>query len=225
MKKFLIIFLFLIPCLVFSLSGGSGYFIFGHNVLDIENFNTALKNNGYKTLSNDFVSFGGGGHIVIDDLVIGGEGHSLVGKEENIGKGYKASISAGYGFFNIGYVVFGMENLHIYPLLGIGGGGISVKILEISSPSFDDILDNPKRGVELATGGMLISLSLCTKYLLDLGSYVNTKGGILLGLRLGYTWSPNYNWSLDNTNIPGAPDVGINGYFIRLSIGFGGFSY
>lgn len=226
MKKVLIIFLFFIPYVVFSISGGGGYFIFGHNVLDIENFNTALKNNGYNTMSNNFVSFGGGGHAVINNLVIGGEGHGLTGKEEDIGNGYKASINAGYGFFDIGYIFFDIENLHIYPLLGIGGGGIDVKISEISSPSFNDILNNPRRSAQLTTGGLLISLSLCTEYLLSLGEgYSNTKGGILLGLRLGYTWSPNYNWTLDGSNIPGSPNVGINGYFIRLSIGFGGFSY
>ncbi len=226
MKKFLIIFLLLFPCLVFSINGGGGYFIFGHNVLDIKNFNDTLKNNGYSTMSDSFVSFGGGGHAIIDNLVIGGEGHGLSGREEDIGNDYKASIKAGYGFFNIGYVIFNVENLSIYPLLGIGGGGIDVKISEISSPSFNDILNNPERSVELTTGGILISLSLCTEYLLSLGEgYGGTKGGIIVGLRIGYTWSPSYNWTLDGSNIPGSPNVGINGYFIRLSIGFGGFSY
>lgn len=227
MKKALLTLISFLPWFLFSVDGGGGYFMFGQSILNIENFNAALRNNGYNTISDSFVSFGGGGKAVINNIVIGGEGHGLVGKEEDIGNGYKASISGGYGFFNMGYVVFNIEDLHIYPLLGIGGGGISVKISEISLPSFSDILNNPKRGVELSTGGLILSLSLCTEYLLSLGDrgYSNKKGGILLGLRLGYTWSANYNWTLDGSNIPGAPNVGINGYFVRFSLGFGGFSY
>ncbi|MFQ3675027.1 MAG: hypothetical protein SNJ64_00600 [Endomicrobiia bacterium] len=227
MKKFFMLFINLVvPCLVFSLSGGSGFFSFGSSVINIDDFNTFLQNKGYSKMSDNFVSFGGGGQAVIDNVIIGGEGHGLTGKEEDIGSGYKASINAGYGFFNIGYVVLDVGNFNIYPLLGIGGGGIDVKIAERSQPSFSDILSNPKRGVEINTGGFLLSISLCTEYLFNLGtSYSANKGGVLLGLRFGYTWSPSYNWMLDGSSIPGSPNVGINGYFVRLTAGFGGFSY
>ncbi len=227
MKKILILFINLIPCLVFSLSGGGGYFSFGNSVINIDNFNILLQNSGYSKMSDNFVSFGGGGQVISDNVIIGGEGHGLSGKEEYLGSGYNASISAGYGFFNIGYIVLNVGNLSVYPLLGIGGGGIDVKIYEQTIPSFNDILLNPKKGVQIKTGGFLLSISLCTEYLLNLGeSYSINKGGIVLGLRFGYTVSPNYNWTLDNgINIPGSPEIGINGYFVSLSVGFGGFNY
>ena len=50
------------------------------------------------------------------------------------------------------------------------------------------------------------------------------KGGMVLGVRAGYTFSPfKGDWNMDDLEISGAPETGITGPYIRLMIGGGGF--
>lgn len=203
--------------------GGGGYFMFGWNLLDIEELNSKLENKGYSALSDNFISFGGGGHGIINKLIIGGEGHGLIGQEVTSGN-YKSSLSVGYGFFNLGYIIISAGNLKVYPLLGLGGGGMSLRIIEKTPLSFDELLDNPKRMAELSTGGFLLNLSLGTDYLLNLESDAEGGGGLLVGLRFGYTFTPlKGDWKMDEVDISDAPQLGITGPYIRLIIGGGGY--
>ena len=204
------------------MGGGRGYFMFGFNNLDIKNLNTALENKGYSKLSDNFLSFGGGGHGIINRFIIGGEGHGLIGEEAN-SENYKSSLSVGYGFFDFGYIVYSIGGLNVYPLLGIGGGGITLKISEKVPPSFDAILDNPKRGVEISTGGLLLNIAVGADYLLNLGDRKWGNGGLVFGLRIGYTYSPiKSDWQFEEGSISDGPETGITGPYLRLMIGGGG---
>jgi len=167
--------------------GGRGYFMFGGNIIDIKSLNSKLESKGYSKFSDNFISFGGGGHGIIGKVIIGGEGHGLAGRETTSGS-YKTSIGAGYGFFNVGYLIYTTGAINIYPILGLGGGGIGVKIIEKGTPSFDEVLDNPKRSAELSTGGFLLNLALGADYLLKLGEDEKGGGGLVFGLRIGYTY-------------------------------------
>ena len=205
--------------------GGMGYSMFGWGTLDIEALNSRLESKGYSSMSDNFFSVGGGGHGIINNkVIIGGEGHTLLGEEITSGN-YKNSINVGYGFFNVGYIVYSKKQLRLYPLLGIGGGGINLKIKEKPvSLSFDDVLNDPERSVELSTGGFLLSFAVGMDYLLLLGGDEEGEGGLVFGLRAGYTLSPfKRGWEMDEIEISGAPDIGITGPFIRLMFGGGGF--
>lgn len=204
--------------------GGMGYFMFGGSIIDINSLNSRLENKGYSKLSNNFISFGGGGHGIINKVIIGGEGHGLIGKETTSGN-YKTSLNCGYGFFNLGYIIYSTRNFNIYPLLGLGGGGMSLKIVERGTPSFDEVLDNPKRSTELSTGGLLIHLSVGTDYLLKkVCGCGEGEGGLVFGLRVGYILAPfKGDWEMDGLDISEGPEIGITGPYIRLMIGFGGF--
>ncbi|MEO0294212.1 MAG: hypothetical protein ABIN61_08360 [candidate division WOR-3 bacterium] len=205
--------------------GGAGYFMLGGNIIKLENLNSELEKNGYSKLEENFFSLGGGGYGIIGKVIIGGEGHGLIGKEVTSGS-YKTLISAGYGFFNLGYIAYSNTNLNIYPLFGIGGGGISLRILEEGSLSFDEVLANPKRGVELSKGSLLLNLAIGGDYLLGLKENEEAKGGFILGVRLGYTIAPiNGNWEMKGIEISGGPDLGVTGPYIRIQFGGGGFGF
>jgi hypothetical protein len=206
-----------------GIKGGMGYFMFGGSTIDIEALNSRLEDKGYSKISPSFISLGGGGHGIIGRWIMGGEGCGLIGREVT-SKGYKTSIEAGYGFFSLGYIVYSKEALRVYPLLGLGGGRMSLNIVEKgTSPSFDEVLDNPKRGIELSTGGFLLNLALGTDYLLGLTRDEEGEGGLIFGLRGGYIFAPlKDEWEMDGVDISG-PDVGITGSYIRLMIGGGGF--
>ena len=205
--------------------GGMGYSMFGWGTLDIGALNSRLERKGYSSMSDNFFSVGGGGHGIINNKVIlGGEGHGLLGEEVTSGN-YKNSVYVGYGFFNVGYIVYSKKQLRLYPLLGLGGGGMNLKIREKPvSLSFDDVLNDPERSVELSTGGFLLSFAVGMDYLLILGEDEEGKGGLVFGLRAGYNLSPfESGWEMDEIEISGAPEMGITGPFIRLMFGGGGF--
>ncbi|OQX94850.1 hypothetical protein B6I21_08515 [candidate division KSB1 bacterium 4572_119] len=81
---------------------GRGYFIAGTNVLDLDALNSRLVSNGYKEFSNNFISIGGGGHGIINNIIIGGQGGTIFGGDETVELGtetFKTSLIGGYGFF------------------------------------------------------------------------------------------------------------------------------
>jgi hypothetical protein len=203
--------------------GGRGYFMVGGNIIDMKALNSSLESKGYSKISdNNFISLGGGGNWVVSNVIVGGESHGLIGREVTSGS-YKTSLSAGYGFFNLGYIVYSIGDLDFYPLLGLGGGGVRLKITEAATPSYDDVLASPTRKAELSTGGFLLNVALGTDYLLKLRKNERREGGLVFGLRAGYTFAPIKNsWELDRTGISGGPQVGITGPYINLMIGGGG---
>lgn len=130
--------------------GGMGYSMFGRTTIDISDLNSKLESKGYSTMSDNFFSAGGGGHrIFASGLIIGGEGHAVLGDKATSGNN-KHSVNIGYGFFNLGYIVYSVQELRFYPLLGLGGGGMTFKIKEqVTSLTLDDILYNPGRKAEI----------------------------------------------------------------------------
>lgn len=208
--------------------GGGGYFMIGMSTLDINKLNSRLAEHGYPKFSDNFISIGGGGRGIINKIIIGGEGQALVVGEETATVGtasYKTQLTAGYGLFNIGYLAFSKNGLNVYPMLGLGGGGISFKIAEDSKPTFNEILDNPNRSVVLNYGGFIMSVSLGVDYLLKMQQSEKGAGGFILGIQVGYMLAPfTHDWMMDSTDISGGPDIGFNGPYVRFMIGGGGMS-
>lgn len=204
--------------------GGMGYFMFGTTQIKINELNKMLKDNGYPECEENLTSFGGGGHgIIKDKVIIGGEGHGLIGRESS-NDTYKIRIVGGYGVFNLGYILYSTKNLRLYPIFGIGGGGLSLKIIEKKEDlSFRDVLENPKRGVELSTGGFLVNLAIGGDYLLRLGKDERGEGGLVFGIRTGYILPHFEKWEMDEIDISHGPRIGVTGPYIRIMIGGGGF--
>ncbi len=105
-----------------------GYFMLGGSLIDLEALNSSPENKGYAKLSDNFLTIGGGGHRDINRILLGGEGHGLRGKETASG-GSKNSMHGGYGFFDLGYLLYASPALRVYPLVGLGGGAITLKMV------------------------------------------------------------------------------------------------
>ena len=113
-------------------------------------------------------SNGGGGHVIANRWVLGGEGHGVFGPGN----------AGGFGFVNLGYAVVMTDLLVLYPLLGVGGGSLTRE----ASPSVSRCgLLNPAVGVDLMipilgdVGGLQLGLR---------GGYTFT------------VYSDSFNWSL-----------------------------
>ena len=207
---------------------GGGYFMMGLKMLDLDEFNSKLAAHGYPAFSSNFISIGGGGRGIVNKLVLGGEGQMLVVGEETATVGtesYKSQLTGGYGLFNIGCLIFSKNGLNIYPMLGLGGGGMTFTISENSAPTFDEILDNPKRSVQLNYGAFLLSVSVGLDYLLKLEENEKGFGGLLFGIQAGYLLAAySDDWMTDSNEVVGGPDIGFNGPYVRFMIGGGGGS-
>ena len=214
----------------------SGYFSIGVNKLGISALNNNLASNDYSKYSPYLVSIGGGGFIGADGLQLGGEGYGFFDKHQNNNAGgqYKTSLDAGYGFFTIGYQSYWKNKFRICPILGLGGGGIKLKIIEKEKPSsFSEVLASPGRHTELLLSGLLLDFSIKSELLLrsssrptkmeidgDYERFLITY--LMIGIRMGYTIAPfKNNWEASGTEIPLSPDVGMLGPYIRITLGIG----
>lgn len=198
------------------LGSGMGYFSIGVQNLDIGDLNRRLDGMGYPTFSRTVLVVGGGGYgRRPGGLILGGEGYGLIGGENAV-DGRSVGLHGGYGLFNVGYAVDVLPELDVYPLVGFGGGGMSLAIGARGAPdSFDDVLEDPDRQARLNRGGLLLSIGG--------GLELRPGGGprgIALGLRGGYIFEPSSSaWRLDGAALGAAPESSLSGLYLHVLIG------
>ncbi|MBN1542834.1 hypothetical protein JW992_11865 [candidate division KSB1 bacterium] len=203
-------------------SEGRGFFIIGQQNLALDELNTALTAQGYNELKSGFFTMGGVGYGIVNRVLLGGEGQALFG-DEVVSRGFKMSLSGGYGLFNLGYLVKKTERLNVYPFLGIGGGGMTLEIIEQGAPSFEELLENPRRSSVVTRGGVMMDFGLGADYLITLSEKKGETGGMALGFRAGYNWMPwTGDWIFSESEIAGGPEIRISGAYIKFMIGGGG---
>jgi len=208
-----------------KMSGGMGHFMAGYSFNNYSGINELFKANGFPELKEGAFSIGGGGWAINNNIIIGGEGFGL---SESVVKNsdYQIATSTGYGFFNLGYMLVKKPKFFAYPMLGIGGGEtiLAITKLENSPVAFQDVLDNAGRESYLKAGGFLMNFSIGANYLLLGGSSDSGSGGMLAGLRVGYMFDPDPNdWKFNDEKLTGSPDSGISCFYVKLTIGGGGY--
>lgn len=223
-----------LPVLAQEDSRPRGFFQAGYQTPDVEELNTALAGAGLPEFGNDFLTLGGGGFFTAGPFLIGGEGHGLLGGDETTPDGeFRTRLNGGYGMFNLGYALVSDGPLDLYPILGIGGGGMQLEIIERSSPTFDGVLADPGTSTRLSSGAFLLSASVAADWRFgadrprrrsdddDEDDDDDGFGGWLLGVRAGWVWAPaDVSWELDELNdVAGGPEVAPTGFHIRVSIG------
>jgi hypothetical protein len=204
--------------------GGAGGFMLGVQWLDLSELNSELRANGFKSFNAYDFSYGGAGYGIIGNrLLIGGEGHGF--SQEKSNSTYLQSLSGGFGFFDVGYIVVQRWGFQLYPMIGIGGGGLSMRLTERAVLDFDDIVTDPKREALLSVGSFMLQGAVGLDYMLKLGVMPEmSEGGMLFGIRVGYTYSvTKTDWDMGDINISGGPDIGISGFYIRFIVGGYGF--
>jgi hypothetical protein len=127
--------------------------------------------------------------------------------------------------FDVGAVVVRNPRFRVFPMIGIGGGGMQLRITESPAPSFDQIIADPARESLLDIGGFMLQAVLGVDYLLKLGEDKYGYGGLIFGIRAGYTQSFfTSGWEMGDIDIYGGPDTGISGFYIRFTVGGGGYA-
>jgi hypothetical protein len=205
---------------------GGGYFMIGWSALQLDDLNAALVAHGYPKFDESNLSLGGGGHFTMGRLVLGGQGHGYLSQSRDafLASGtYRATLTAGIGFFDIGYQIVQGGRARVACLVGLGGGQVQMKTVDLSGPTFEDVLTDPGRSAELTTSGFLLDLGVSADLLTRRIGHHGMYGGPLLGVRAGYIVAPvKGDWKLGDRDIAGGPRMGIEGAYVRALLGFGG---
>jgi len=202
--------------------GGGGAFTIGTQLLptaELQQFNS-----GSPELPSSNISIGGYGYWQIKSVVFGFQGGGFYGSTVEQGN---LQYGQGGGSFsiNLGYKIINTDKLGIYPVLGIGGGGIGYRITQTG-----DIAVSPDQGVtpysaEYNWSSVLFDVGVRVEKIFGYESGDCGKGGGLVGLELGYMLSPSSDkWeTAAGASVNNAPEYSLSGFYARLLIGgFGG---
>ncbi len=182
---------------------------------------------GYPSQPANHVSLGGGAAYFSRNLVLGLEGFVLLSPLRT-GASFRTSLSGLGGVLQVGYALVKTDRFALFPLIGFGGGAFTWKAQRQTIPSsFEDVIRGPELGVSLLNASFLLPGALGADYWFPFNSAERPTGAIVIGLRVGYAYSPfGGNWEVgmvkETLELEGAPRFGINGPYLRLVIGGGG---
>ena len=200
---------------------GRGFFMLGLHSVAADDLNDQLLGAGYPAFSTSLFTIGGGGMGMLGAFLLGGEGHALIGADKSTADGaLRTRLHGGYGMLNVGYDLFPDEARSLYPLLGVGAGSMAVRIDERTMPLFEDVLDEPRRGVEISRVSLLLMVGLGGDRMLEFPGAEDAPGGLAVGLRVGYVVALGQgSWSTGVGDVAGGPDLSPSGPYVRLQIG------
>jgi len=196
--------------------GGGGPMV-GLFLPDLDGVNGFLIDHGFAQLDEMLIAAGGGGRGgVIGDLVVGGMGWG--GWVESNREELAASLSIGFGGFDIGYAVGGNSRSVLTIGTVLGGGGASLELFGYA----------PENGPESTPVGIIVEptkLEYSTAFA-AIQPYVDMQVQLLdwlgLGVRIGYLLAPiEISWG-DAEIALYSPDLNLSGPFVGFSLVFGG---
>jgi len=204
---------------------GSLSFNIGYAHLDNADFQQFLASE-FSILSEDYVLIGGSGYRMAGDFLIGCSGQFIFGPSDKYGD-LKSEIVGGMGFFNLGYAIHNEEQLKIFPMIGIGGGGMNMKITEGGDLNLHEVVNNPKREINLTVGNFLLDFSTGLDFspFWEISEDGNEGGGLNVGLRAGYLLGfDSDKWSYSGGDVNDVPKFGMRSLYVKLLIGGSGYS-
>jgi hypothetical protein len=195
-------------------------FELGKHYIDLSGVNHELDRNGAGSFDDLNTSIGGSAYFIFGrKLLIGGEGSGFW--QSASGPDGRAKIQGGYGFLDLGLVPIYTENILVYPMLGIGGGGAQLSFRSrIGSDIYfgDEILYEYE---EPGFGSFALNFALGTELRFKLYENRTSMGGLNLSMRTGYIWLPvEASWSVYDFEIFGSPEATFAGPYAKLGIGF-----
>lgn len=195
--------------------GGVGYFDVGVNFLNFEKLNKVLSEKNRAEFKNVLFATGGGGFAILRNFMIGGEGFGFIAQKQDKGD-YRSVLLGGAGFFKVGYIVYQTKNLLIYPMIGLGGGSLDLKTFERKISDFEGGISNPS-----------VFNANFSAFIVDIsGGVAFIPRPWMLGFRVGYLFSPIVSdWKEGGEiELRGSPKQEINGFYVKILIGFGGLT-
>lgn len=205
-----------------SLYGGAGFFRIGYaNLHQSGRALAAVSSTRLAPLGNDFLCVGGEGYARLNKYVVGGGGYGMA-RRTMAQNGLRAEPFSGGGLIQAGRIVLDKPRFWLYPSLGAGFSVIGLTQYE-QSPTGERLNEStvmlPNFNLHLGIRADWLAFRIDS-------DDRKRNGGLLLGFRAGYQFSPiATNWSGDTETLSATlPRYATNGYFITVVIGAGGFA-
>ncbi len=201
----------------------AAYIMAGQNMMSFNNLNSFLVQRDYPAVSENYLAYGIGGHVIHDKFVVGIEIQRFVEKKRITAKEFNTSILGTYSLLNVGYLLYSKKGLMIYPLFGLGLGRLKLRVIENNIYSFEDIISYQK-GSTSKTSSFLINLGFALDYFFNFKEKKRGKNKLVVGVRLGYIYpATRSGWSVNHIHVDDGPAAGLGGPYVRLVIGLGGW--
>jgi PDZ domain-containing secreted protein len=193
---------------------GAGYFGPGFMSFNYTPINTILSNHHLPSIDKNQFVFGGGGWGQPDRMRFGGFG---IGGSQTVSND-TVSVEVGYGagFFEMGYSIVNAKHFMLTPLIGIGGGGLTMKITSLlyNPVNLDDVINHPGGIAKISTGGFTMFPGLSIDFPISFAG---------LSIKGGYMWTPIKGaWIVEDYGKINGPAFDLKGPFVTLNIMFGG---
>lgn|SRR5512140_183685 len=192
--------------------------------------NARLDTAKFFAVSNDAISYGGGGRVSWGRMIVGAEyAMTDFGEEGNPGNGKTSALRSRFYLVQVGYAGYAGRHLNVYPMLGAGAGTMVVTLSDRNGggqppagvdPTFTDVVLHPNYSSKLDATYLLFEPAIAADWMV-LRS-VGDRMGLTIGARLGKKIAPNRAaWRLNGSKVIGGPDVGPDGSWFRLTVGIG----
>ncbi len=202
--------------------GGMGFFSFGLTDVKQPGLNTQLTAAGYTALQSNQLSFGGEGFGIVNNFLIGGRGGGM-GRQQFSNGTNTGTITNSYGSFLLGYTFPVGKKLLFYPLVGFGGIDSELTIENSATTNnMGNALANPNQITVIKAEVPILDFSL--NFVVPVFGSVAGGGGPMLGITAGYMFSPAAgNYKMNGRDLINVPSGQINGFYVRMLFGGGGF--
>ena len=193
------------------------YGLLGYSQVDVDVLNERLAglDEPYSGVSEDLATFGFGGHVRLDRVLVGAEvGIGVSTETAEVGEERKAEFSTFTGGVMAGFSILQTDGFDFYPLVQGGGAGATLIVEERGDPAWDDVLADPGRESTMSTITWYGAAGVGMDYAF--------RGGFFMGVRGTYNWTGDAdNWSDENGDVLGGPALNLTGPSVRVSLGFG----
>jgi hypothetical protein len=201
----------------------AAYLMLGFNQLALGSMNDFLESQDLPPVPKTYFSYGVGGHVIHNKIVVGVEIMRLNEKEGAENKTFTTAVGAKYINLNLGYIPSTQKGLMYYPYTGIGVGWFKMRTTENNINSFNAITTSQK-GTEARRINFLLNFGFALDYFNKYEPKKKGQNSLVIGLRVGYLYSfSKKHWKVNYTYVPDGPGTGINGPYIRFVIGLGGY--
>ena len=199
-------------------------FSFGTYVSNISEMNSELGANGIAETPEWFYSIGLiSKRSIKENIFLELDGNVLIGKEAGNSL-YKSSLLGSKVVAGMSYLRQG-NSIDCFPTIGVGVGFTRLHIADNSSSeySFDEALSNPEKELSALNSSLLIDIGFSMEYKIKRSQ--NKGKGFRIGAKIGYQFAPLVSeWNMGENELAGGPDVGINGYYLKMTIGKGKYN-
>jgi|GEM_PF-3137525 len=181
-----------------------------------QTFGDDLAAEGIPDASRYFGTFGFAGRTQVNRFITSGELQAVMSRNRSSG-GLTSDIGAGYGLFNAGFDLVASDAISLYPLLGMGGGVVSLQVRP-EEQTFGQYLQNTAYAGSIHQGTFLLHAGAAFDAAVGRD---RPRGPVWLGLRAGYIFDPRESdvWYQDRVKITDGPRASLGGVYAKLTVG------